>query len=155
MFRRLVPQGHAEMGLVELVTLTAAEHHPGMESRGIRLAAEFEAPAQSKGRPQLPSALSPGQKTIVSISLILALQKCYPSPFYCFDEIDADLDNAYLKAIAALLKDIARDSQVFVTTFRPETLDIKKSHVYKVEMLGRESVVKLTDHTEALKLIGR
>lgn len=145
------------MSIVELLKLTSADQHPGMEHKGIKIFTDFEQTGnQSKNSvKQQMSTLSPGQKTIISISVILALQKCYPSPFYCFDEIDADLDNVYLKTIAGLLRDIARDSQIFVTTFRPETLEIKKSNVYKVEMLNRESVVKLADLQEAHKIIGR
>lgn len=36
--------------------------------------------------------LSGGQKAIVSLALIFAIQKCNPLPFYVMDEIDAALD---------------------------------------------------------------
>lgn len=37
-------------------------------------------------------ALSGGQKTLVALALIFAIQRCDPAPFYLFDEIDAALD---------------------------------------------------------------
>ena len=41
------------------------------------------------------SKLSLGQKTVVAIALIFALQKCDPAPFYILDEIDSALDVNY------------------------------------------------------------
>lgn len=39
-------------------------------------------------------ALSGGQKTLVSLAFIFALQKVDPTPFYIFDEVDANLDDS-------------------------------------------------------------
>ena len=36
--------------------------------------------------------LSGGQKSLVALTLIFAIQKCDPAPFYLFDEIDQALD---------------------------------------------------------------
>ncbi|POW01738.1 hypothetical protein PSHT_12401 [Puccinia striiformis] len=36
--------------------------------------------------------LSGGQKSLVALATIFAIQKCDPAPFYLFDEIDANLD---------------------------------------------------------------
>ncbi len=36
--------------------------------------------------------LSGGQRTLVALALIFAIQRCDPAPFYLFDEIDAALD---------------------------------------------------------------
>jgi len=45
--------------------------------------------------------LSGGQQTIVALSLIFAIQRSDPSPFYLFDEIDANLDAVYRSAVAS------------------------------------------------------
>lgn len=44
--------------------------------------------------------LSGGQKTLVALTLIFAIQKCDPAPFYLFDEIDQALDPQYRKSVA-------------------------------------------------------
>ena len=47
--------------------------------------------------------LSGGQKTVVALALIFAIQKCDPAPFYLFDEIDAALDTQYRTAVGSIL----------------------------------------------------
>ena len=44
--------------------------------------------------------LSGGQKSLVALTLIFAIQKCDPAPFYLFDEIDQALDSDHRKAVA-------------------------------------------------------
>jgi structural maintenance of chromosome 3 (chondroitin sulfate proteoglycan 6) len=46
--------------------------------------------------------LSGGQKSIVALAFIFAIQKCDPAPFYLFDEVDHALDPIYRKALAGL-----------------------------------------------------
>ena len=50
------------------------------------------------------SQLSGGQKSVVALTFILALQRCDPAPFYLFDEVDAALDPDYRGAVAAIIK---------------------------------------------------
>ena len=52
--------------------------------------------------------LSGGQKTVVALAFILAIQKCDPAPFYLFDEVDAALDPEFRSAIANLIADQVR-----------------------------------------------
>lgn len=52
----------------------------------------------------LMKQLSGGQKTLVALTLIFAIQRCDPAPFYLFDEIDAALDPAYRASVAKLLR---------------------------------------------------
>ena len=47
--------------------------------------------------------LSGGQKAVVALTFILAIQKCDPAPFYLFDEVDAALDPKFRAAIANLI----------------------------------------------------
>ena len=51
------------------------------------------------------SQLSGGQKSVVALSLVLALQQCDPAPFYLFDEVDAALDIEFRSAVAAIIKE--------------------------------------------------
>ena len=47
--------------------------------------------------------LSGGQKSLVALTLIFAIQKCDPAPFYLFDEIDQALDTQHRKAVAGTM----------------------------------------------------
>ena len=77
--------------------------------------------------------LSGGQKTIVALSMIFAIQKLEPAPFYLFDEIDANLDTMYRSAVAALVNSEARNCQMVITTFRPELIE-DADRFYRVYM---------------------
>lgn len=80
----------------------------------------------------LMSQLSGGQKALVAMALIFAIQRCDPAPFYLFDELDQALDSTYRAAVASLIKRQAtpseggpdeepRESTQFIcSTFRPE-----------------------------------
>ncbi|CAJ1387089.1 unnamed protein product [Effrenium voratum] len=56
--------------------------------------------------------LSGGQKTVVAISLVFAIQRLEPAPFYLFDEIDAALDAQYRTAVARLIAKDAKNAQM-------------------------------------------
>jgi structural maintenance of chromosome 3 (chondroitin sulfate proteoglycan 6) len=46
-----------------------------------------------KGETQSMKQLSGGQRTLVALTLIFAIQQCNPAPFYIFDAIDAALNS--------------------------------------------------------------
>ncbi|KAF8578490.1 structural maintenance of chromosome protein 3 [Ramaria rubella] len=66
--------------------------------------------------------LSGGQKSLVALATVFAIQKCDPAPFYLFDEIDANLDAQYRTAVAAMIHELSSTAQFITTTFRPEML---------------------------------
>merc|ERR1711920_1055339 len=84
------------------------------------------------------SQLSGGQKTVVALSLIFAIQRLEPAPFYLLDEVDAALDASYRSALANLVAKTAKSSQVILTTFRPELLE-KSDRSYRVYQQNRAS----------------
>ena len=63
---------------------------------GVRIRVAFTGTAVIKEISQL----SGGQKSIVALAFIFAIQKCDPAPFYLFDEVDSALDPLYRKALA-------------------------------------------------------
>ncbi|KAI8916910.1 RecF/RecN/SMC [Entophlyctis helioformis] len=67
--------------------------------------------------------LSGGQKSLVALALIFAIQRSDPAPFYLFDEIDAALDAQYRTAVADMIHTLADDAQFITTTFRAELLE--------------------------------
>lgn len=91
---------------------------------GIGISASFNDGAASQSLGQL----SGGQKTLVALALIFAIQKCDPAPFYLFDEIDAALDDVHCRSVADMMQRLCDSassevSQFIVSTFRSETLE--------------------------------
>ncbi|EIW66746.1 hypothetical protein TREMEDRAFT_70024 [Tremella mesenterica DSM 1558] len=66
--------------------------------------------------------LSGGQKSLVALATVFAIQKCDPAPFYLFDEIDANLDAQYRTAVAGMIHSLSEGAQFITTTFKPELL---------------------------------
>lgn len=42
-------------------------------------------------------------QTLVALTIIFAIQRCDPAPFYLFDEVDANLDAMYRGAVAKMI----------------------------------------------------
>ncbi|GAX16037.1 structural maintenance of chromosome 3 [Fistulifera solaris] len=88
--------------------------------RGIGIKVKFA----KVGENYIMSQLSGGQKALVALALIFAIQRCDPAPFYLFDELDQALDSSYRASVANLIKKQAVDkenpAQFIVSTFRPE-----------------------------------
>jgi len=79
--------------------------------------------------------LSGGQKTVVALSIIFAIQRCDPAPFYLFDEVDANLDPMYRGAVANMIsqqkqeKDGPNSNCQFVTSsFHEELVKAADNH---------------------------
>jgi chromosome segregation protein len=61
-------------------------------------------------------AFSGGEKTLLALMFIFALQFFKPSPFYILDEVDQSLDKANALQLAKLLRTISSQSQFIVVT---------------------------------------
>ncbi len=73
--------------------------------------------------------LSGGQKSLVALALIFAIQKCDPAPFYLFDEIDQALDAQHRKAVSGTISQCIVDLRD-EPTFQPlnvSSIEGKKS----------------------------
>ncbi|XP_008230696.1 PREDICTED: structural maintenance of chromosomes protein 3 [Prunus mume] len=107
-----------------------------------------------QGETQSMKQLSGGQKTVVALTLIFAIQRCDPAPFYLFDEIDAALDPQYRTAVGNMIRRLAdmANTQFITTTFRPELVKVSDK-IYGVEHKNRVSRVNVVSKEDALDFI--
>ena len=63
-------------------------------------------------------AMSGGEKAIIALAFIFAIQRYKPAPFYLLDEIDAHLDDANVKRVADLIRESSQNSQFIIMTHR-------------------------------------
>ena len=68
------------------------------------------------GRDHSLESLSGGEKSLVALMFVFALQFYKPAPFYVLDEVDAPLDKVNTKNLAKLLKELAPQSQFLVVS---------------------------------------
>lgn len=103
-WKKLVPDGEGELLIVErdddsvfIINQEITQNTQEEVERyiGVSLNVCF-----TPGQKMRMSQLSGGQKSLVALTLIFAIQKCDPAPFYLFDEIDAALDTQYRTAVA-------------------------------------------------------
>lgn len=107
-----------------------------------------------QGETQSMKQLSGGQKTVVALALIFAIQRCDPAPFYLFDEIDAALDPQYRTAVGNMVRRLAdmASTQFITTTFRPELVKVADK-IYGVTHKNRVSHVNVVTMEDALDFI--
>jgi chromosome segregation protein len=85
--------------------------------------------------------LSGGERSLVAIALICAIIHNNPSPLVLLDEVDAALDEANSNRIAAVLQDLAQQTQFVIITHNRSIMYIADL-IYGVTM-GPDSVSKL------------
>ncbi|TFG32436.1 chromosome segregation protein SMC [Candidatus Thorarchaeota archaeon] len=76
---------------------------------------EFKSRIKAEGYGEI-SAGSGGEKSLIAISLILALQRFNPAPVYILDEVDTFLDATNTELVSRLLHDASRRSQFVLLT---------------------------------------
>ncbi|KAI9220536.1 RecF/RecN/SMC [Blastocladiella britannica] len=96
--------------------------------------------------------LSGGQKSLVALGLIFAIQQCDPAPFYLFDEIDANLDAQYRTAVANKIHALADHAQFITTTFRPELL-AHADKFYGVSFKDKASKIQCISRDDAMGFV--
>ncbi len=67
---------------------------------------------------RLVSGASGGERSVVAVSFIFAIQSLFPAPFYIFDEIDVHLDPYNTERLADLIVEQSEKSQFLVITLR-------------------------------------
>eukprot|EP00592_Proboscia_alata_P015632 CAMPEP_0194394964 /NCGR_PEP_ID=MMETSP0174-20130528/124151_1 /TAXON_ID=216777 /ORGANISM="Proboscia alata, Strain PI-D3" /LENGTH=1044 /DNA_ID=CAMNT_0039190829 /DNA_START=603 /DNA_END=3737 /DNA_ORIENTATION=- len=150
-FNELVPNGSGEL-LMRTAHPSAENTGSGKGSqqdansphvslyRGVEVKVRFSA----VGENYMMSQLSGGQKALVAMGLIFAIQRCDPAPFYLFDELDQALDSSHRASVANLIQRQASSeenpTQFIVSTFRPELVKVANrcygiSHQNKVSSI--------------------
>nr|KAJ0224058.1 hypothetical protein LSAT_V11C200060350 [Lactuca sativa] len=122
---------------------------------GVKVKVSFTGQRETQSMKQL----SGGQKTVVALALIFAIQRCDPAPFYLFDEIDAALDPQYRKAVGNMVRRVAdmANTQFITTTFRPELVRFAskiycvthKNHVSRVNVVTVEEALDFIEHDQS------
>jgi len=87
----------------------------------------------SRGKYFDVASLSGGEKAIVALALIFAIQEYKPYSFYIFDEIDAALDKHNSELLAALIKKHMTTGQYILITHN-DTLISEATNLYGVSM---------------------
>lgn len=128
-----------------------ADHQPGSVDNyiGIAIKVSFNNKTDEGLRMQ---QLSGGQKSLVALAMIFAIQACDPAPFYLFDEVDANLDAAHRSAVAAMVHELSRNAQFITTTFRSELL-AHADQFYGVTFNNKVSQVAQVTKEQATRFI--
>ena len=118
-YRRLFPGGQAKMWQTNPENLSET---------GIELS------VQPPGKKMMPlSALSGGERAMVSAALIFALIRVRPAPFYLLDEVDAALDDMNIERFSTMVRELAGDSQIILVTHNKKTMELA-DRMYGVTM---------------------
>ncbi|KAK0532894.1 Structural maintenance of chromosomes protein 3 [Tilletia horrida] len=97
--------------------------------------------------------LSGGQKSLVALATVFAIQKCDPAPFYLFDEIDANLDAQYRTSVAAMIHELSDSAQFITTTFRPEMVATAEKHYGVLFSAQKISTIRTITKDEASQFV--
>ncbi len=82
----------------------------------------IEAQPRDKKLQRLES-MSGGEKSLTALAFVFAIQKYMPSPFYAFDEVDANLDTMNVERIAQMVQNQAKDTQFIVVSHRKPMIE--------------------------------
>jgi len=162
-FKTLVPGGKASLTLMKDRTQDGDEDSSSQPSSepsssqgkiydnyiGVSIKVSFSG---TKAETLEMNQLSGGQKTLVAMTLIFAIQRCDPAPFYLFDEIDQALDPVYRSSVAGMIHELSDNAQFITTTFRPELLE-SADKFYGVTFKNKVSHINLITKEEAKDFI--
>lgn len=151
-FKKLVPTGQGTLSIKrdnEDADSHEDQAHRLENATGVSCSVSFTGRnAEMKEMAQL----SGGQKSLVAMALIFAIQKCDPAPFYLFDEIDAALDAQHRKAVADMIHELADGAQFITTTFRAELLEHAQKF-YGVRFRNKVSHVDCVSREQAYDFV--
>ncbi|CAF3556883.1 unnamed protein product [Rotaria sp. Silwood1] len=158
-FKRLVPEGTAHLVIKkgdnedfdsEQVSLQSPGQQMSVDDfTGVGIKVSFNGRTNEMRDMQ---QLSGGQKSLVALALIFAIQKCDPAPFYLFDEIDQALDPQYRNAVAEMINELSQKAQFIITTFGPDLLKYGDKF-YGITYRNKVSQIRSVTQEEALEFV--
>ncbi|XP_021919890.1 structural maintenance of chromosomes protein 3-like isoform X3 [Zootermopsis nevadensis] len=115
MFKKLVPTGRAQLTMKtsENDVVRIEDVADVSTIKGVGISVSFDANGLEVHDMKETSG---GEKSLLALTLIFALQKCSPVPFCVIDEVDSMLDGAYRPALAQLISELSKETQFIVTT---------------------------------------
>ncbi len=105
----------------------------------------FEGGTMIEARPQGKriksiASMSGGEKSLVALALLIAIQKVESCPFWILDEIDCFLDSTNVHRVAELLSEISTETQILLVTLR-EPMMALADRLYAVSNINGISIV--------------
>ncbi|KAF7997943.1 hypothetical protein HCN44_009341 [Aphidius gifuensis] len=148
-FKELVPDGQAKLVMLSGGNNNDQDDFDPDELVGIGISVSFD---KKNCQMENLKKFSGGQKSIVALALIFAIQSYNPAPFYLFDEIDQALDPEYRKTVAKMIQKMSKNAQFITTTFRTELLQ-NAQKFYGVQCQNKISRVITVSKAEAINFI--
>ncbi|CAD5210876.1 unnamed protein product [Bursaphelenchus okinawaensis] len=87
--------------------------------------------------------LSGGQRSLVALSLILAMLKCNPAPIYILDEVDAALDLSHTANVGTMIKKHFKNSQFIIVSLKQGMFN-NANLIYRTSFVNGTSNIKRT-----------
>ena len=94
------------------------------------------------------ASLSGGEKSLTALAFVFSIQRYMPSPFYAFDEVDANLDTMNVERIAQMVQNQSKDTQFIVVSHRKPMIESANRTIgvtQKEKGKSRVTGVKLRD----------
>lgn len=79
------------------------------------------------------SLLSGGERSLAAVTVLMAIFKARPSPFYVLDEVEAALDDTNLGRLIDVISSLRENSQLIIITHQKRTMEIADA-LYGVSM---------------------
>ncbi|ODV89395.1 hypothetical protein CANCADRAFT_139250 [Tortispora caseinolytica NRRL Y-17796] len=125
-FNDLLPGSHAELRPMEGKSLM-----DGLEVK-VRLGEIWK---------ESLTELSGGQRSLIALSLILAMLRFRPAPLYILDEIDAALDLSHTQNIGRMIKTHFKESQFIVVSLK-EGFFSNANRIFRTKLVDGKSTVE-------------
>ncbi len=92
-------------------------------------------------RKRTDEGMSGGERSILMLSLIFAIQMMKPMSFYIFDEIDVALDKENSKKLSKLIRELSKNSQFIVVSHNDSLITMAQAAIGVARQEGQSRAV--------------